>query len=170
MCLDIETLWLHQGIALATEGSDTIKGPWSTTFCGLWGARDLNALLFLLSPVYMWWSRVVGRKDSTHKIRVEKASILKCNSGQGSNISVCHEMVDWGLLFCCYCCWLFVNQYLFVLITIIWPKANLTVTILELVGANKTLKSGVFFFFSMKMIWGQSWVELIPEWNKLTFK
>lgn len=84
-------------------------------------------------------------KESTHKIRLKNYKFSEMELGRAvadlSAIRCGTEMRIFLLL-------LFLGQYSFVIITIIWLKANLTVTILELVVANKTLKSVSFFLFS----------------------
>lgn len=101
----------------------------------------------------MRWVRV---KESTCKIRVKKDKFSEMELGM---VLTQLFAVRWWTEMQ-FCCCLFLSQYSYVIITIIWLKADLTVTILELAIANKTLKS---VFFSMEMILGQSWVELTSQ-------
>lgn len=84
-------------------------------------------------------------KESTHKIRLKNYKFSEMELGRTvADLSAIRCRTEMRIFFLL----LFFGQYSFVIITIIWLKANLTVTILELVVANKTLKS--VFFFSLQ--------------------
>lgn len=73
-------------------------------------------------------------KESIYKIRLKNHKFSEMESGRAiTDLSA----VRWGTEMQIFLL-LFLSQYSFVIITIIWLKANLTVTILELVIADNS--------------------------------